>query len=108
MGMTLLPADAGSCHFCATEHGPDDPHNYWSLFYQTRFKMSHGRDATHADAVAHLPEQSRQIYREVLAEHRIEWNEPDGGPVVEPYVESNGLTTRTAKAGPLIVKMGGD
>lgn len=105
MGMMLMPAKAGTCHFCATAHGPDDPHNWWSLFYHTRFQMSYGRGATHADAVAHLAEERRELYRQALAERGIEWSEPDGEPVCEKYVESEGTTIREAKDGPQVIAL---
>ena len=96
MGWMLLPAKAGTCHFCATAHGQDEPHNYWSLFYQTRFTLAYGRGATHADAVAHLPDRLRDVYREVLSEAGQEWSEPGPGSktVREPYAESTGDNIR--------------
>ena len=105
MGMMLMPAAKGTCHFCATTHGPDDPHNWWSIFYQMRFQMSYGRRPSHADAVAHLPEERRELYRLALADRGIEWTEPDGEPVREKYVESDGTTIRTAKNGPQIIEL---
>jgi hypothetical protein len=93
--MMLLPAAPGSCHFCATVHGPDGPHNYWSLFYQMRFQIAYGRAPTHADAVAHLSVDRRERYRQVLEELRQTWNEPEGELVREPYAESTGENPRT-------------
>ncbi len=76
MGLMLLPAPPGTCKHCATKHGPRDPHNHGSIFYQMRFKMEHGRDATQADCVAHLPEGRQTVYRQILSEYDKEWTEP--------------------------------
>lgn len=88
MSMTLLPAKKGTCVHCATEHGENDPHNFQSLFWGMRFKMKYGRDPTHADCVGHLSAKIRALYREVLPRHGIEWTEPEGDPVCEPYAMS--------------------
>lgn len=85
MGMMLLPAAPGTCVHCATAHGEGSPHNFQSIFYGMRFKMKWGRDPTHADCVAHLPEEVRLRYREVLPDFGIEWTEPDSEPIREPY-----------------------
>ena len=86
----ILPAAPGTCAFCATAHDEQHPHNWWSVFYAMRFRLKWGRDATHADAVAHLPKPIRDAYRRVLAERGHRWTEPpaDCGPVAEPYKES--------------------
>ncbi len=88
--MMLLPAAPGTCVHCATDHGENDPHNYWSLFYGMRFKAKWSRDHTHADCVAHLPEAARLAYRNVLRERGIEWTEPGDDPIREPYAASEG------------------
>lgn len=82
--MKLLPAKPGSCAMCATEHGEHDPHNFWSLFYQMRFRMKYGRDATHADCVAHLAADRQGAYQEAVEHFRKEWSSHDS-PVAEPY-----------------------
>lgn len=99
---------------CATEHGENQPHNYWSLFYGMRFKLRYGRDATHADAIAHLSaeyrtrahppgkvknmdalradfDRLRREYKQFLAQHGRQWNEPEGEPIAEPYAMSEGM-----------------
>ena len=93
--MMMLPAAPGTCCMCAMAHGEHDPHNYWSVFYGVRFKLKHGRDATHADVVAHLSEEIQQLYREALAEAGRPWREPPEGvePIAEPYAESQPLRT---------------
>lgn len=111
--MMLLPAARGTCAMCATEHDEGAPHNYWSVFYQMRFQAKYGREATHADVIAHLtaeyrtrgypegavanmPElrqnfrQLKGIYQAALKENGQCWNEPPEGqePIPEPYAES--------------------
>ncbi len=84
-GRPLLPAATGTCAQCATEHGPDDPHNFQSIFWGMRFKMAHGRDPTHADCVAHLPASIQEAYRKILPKFGVDWTEPKGDPISEPY-----------------------
>lgn len=85
-GMTLLPAKPGTCAVCATKHDEAAPHNYWSIFYGMRFKMAHGRDATHADCCAHMPENGRAAYRSVLGDFGKKWTDPPAGyeAIAEP------------------------
>lgn len=64
--MMMLPAAPGTCVHCATNHREHEPHNWWSIFYGMRFRMQYGRDATHADCVAHLPEETRCFYKKAL------------------------------------------
>lgn len=90
-GMTLLPAKAGTCAYCATKHGEHDPHNFQSLSYGVRFLAQYGRDLTHADCVAHLSAKRRQAYRDVLPRFSLDWSEPVGEPISEPYLLSHGL-----------------
>ena len=89
--MKMLPAEPGTCVHCATAHAEYEPHNYWSIYYQMRFKAKWNRAATHADCVAHLPKSSRSLYRRALEEYGYDWSEPvDGEPLREPYAESEG------------------
>lgn len=91
MTMKMLPAKAGTCSVCATDHGELMGHNYWSLFYRMHFKMRYGRDATHVDTVAHLSDKDEKLWRSVvmpaLNEHGLEWTEPvdPAKRVAEPY-----------------------
>ena len=84
-GFTLLPAKPGTCSLCATQHEPDAPHNYWSLHYGMRFKMSHGRDGTHADCCAHMTEAGRAAYRQAVQSVGKKWSDPPEGcdPIAE-------------------------
>jgi hypothetical protein len=93
VSMSMLPARAGTCAHCASVHTPDFPHNYWSLFYQMRFRMQYGRDATHADATAHCDPDMISRYRIALSSvANLAWNSPpDCEPIAEPYVLSDGL-----------------
>ncbi len=97
--LAILPATPGSCAVCATDHDEDMPHNYWSLFYQVRFTLRHDRCATHADTVAHLSAKARRIARgamnDILASHGVQWTEPDGDAIAEPYAISEGNAWRT-------------
>lgn len=111
MTMTILPAAPGLCAACATDHDEHTPHNYWSLFYGMRFKAKYGRDATHADAIAHLSaeyrtrgyppgkvknmpelradfERMRNEYKRLLTKYGKTWTEPEGDPIAEPYESS--------------------
>ncbi len=89
-GLNLLPAKAGTCVHCATFHGVNDPHNYFSVFYGMRFLMTHSRDATHADCVAHLSDAIKAVYRAVIERRGLPWTEPPGEPVAEPYEKQSG------------------
>lgn len=83
--MRMMPAAPGRCVHCATEHDEGAPHNFWSLFYGMRFKMKYGRDATHADCVAHLSPELQKRYRDILPTFGKSWTEPDGEAIREPY-----------------------
>ena len=83
--MMLMPARPGACVHCATKHGEHDPHNFQSVFWGMRFKMKWGRDPTHADCVAHLSGERQTCYRAALVQLGIEWTEPDGEPIREPF-----------------------
>ena len=74
---------------CARDHAPHLAHDYQSLFYQARFKMKWGRDATHDDSVAHLTPEERAAWRAASDEVGVTWkSHPD--PIAEPYAESTG------------------
>jgi hypothetical protein len=70
--MTLLPPAPGRCQVCAAIHGPGEPHNPESLYWQMAFHRQHGRWPTWEDAVAHLdPELQAQILA-IVAEVKAE------------------------------------
>lgn len=62
----MLPPPAGCCQICATEHLPELPHNFWSLFYQVRFKLEHGRDPSLDDAMGHCAPDVRVAWLHAL------------------------------------------
>jgi len=86
--MILLPPKKGTCPVCAIKHGPDEPHNRQSLYYQFRFYGLHGRWPTWADAIAHCSDKIKRLWEEEL---RIcdEWSQPDiAEPIAEPPEQS--------------------
>ena len=86
--MMLLPAAAGTCPVCATQHEPSEPHNAQSMYYQYRFYGVRGRWPTWADAVAHCPPRVRRRWEQALRD-REAWTEPaDGEPIADPPAES--------------------
>lgn len=91
----MLPMAKGTCIQCGTDHRENDPHNFFSISYQMRFRLTHGRDATHADTIAHLPEHLRRVtevaIKRVLKENGKKWSEPvEGNSIAEKYVVSSG------------------
>lgn len=66
--MMLLPPAPGRCQTCATTHGPHEPHNAQSLYYQMAFQMEHGRGPDWRDAMAHCADDVRELWtRELVA-----------------------------------------
>lgn len=63
----LLPARAGTCAWCATEHEPELPHNRFSIYWGIKFKLAHGRDPTPDDAMAHCSAEVRAAWLEAEA-----------------------------------------
>ena len=72
--MMVLPPAADCCQECAHKHPPELPHNPQSLFYQVRYKMEHGREATWADAMAHCTPKMQSLWRDQLALKGIDIN----------------------------------
>lgn len=86
----MLPAARGTCCMCARDHAETYPHDFESVFYQVRFRLKYGRDATQADAAAHCDEQIRQAWKQILREQfGVEWTQPRDGaaPIAEPYAK---------------------
>jgi len=54
------------CQECATKHKPSEPHNQESLFYQMKFRLTHGRNPTWEDAMKHCNEETKKLWREEL------------------------------------------
>jgi len=67
----ILPPRKDVCQECATDHDVKLPHNQQSLYYQTKFKMEHGRGATWADAMAHCTDEMKERWSEALRENGI-------------------------------------
>lgn len=83
MSVFLMPSAPGTCQLCAVAHQPEQPHNAQSLPYQVRFKSTHGRFPTWADAVAHCPPEISAAWKEKLQEMG-HWSEPiKGSPIAE-------------------------
>ena len=68
----LLPALGGTCSECAVEHGPTEPHNQQSLYYQYHFYNEHGVWPTWGDALAHCDEKTRQLWESELLKIGVE------------------------------------
>lgn len=64
--MMLLPPRPEVCQQCATEHLPELPHNAHSLYYNTRFYMTHGRHPDWRDAMAHCSDELRHNWTKEL------------------------------------------
>ena len=77
MSWGILPPASDKCPVCATEHGPAEPHNAQSLYYQMAFRGKQGRFPTWADAIAHCEEPLRIAWREELTAIGA-WTEPQG------------------------------
>ena len=70
VGMILLPPAAGKCQECAVDHEHNEPHDQQSLYYQMRFKLTHGRWPTWEDAMGHCTDETKNIWAEELAKAR--------------------------------------
>lgn len=88
--MMLLPPPKDACPVCATKHEPNAAHNAVSMYYLYRFYGIHGRWPTWADAVAHLPADSQQHWKQAVVNAGHKWTEPPEGtePIAEPLEES--------------------
>lgn len=71
-GLTLLPPAPHKCQICAVKHAPGLPHDRYSLYYQTLFKLEHGRTPTWMDAMEHCTDQVKEIWNEELIRHEVE------------------------------------
>ena len=109
MSVFMLPAAPGCCPVCSVKHTSDAPHNAQSLSYQVRFKATHGRDATWADAVAHCLPAVQCAWKEALTSKGY-WTEPAGGMLMA-IAESmdmlqSGKPIPLPSMEPTVVKMG--
>lgn len=62
----ILPARPGACQECGSKHAPDQPHNAQSLLYQYAFYGREGRWPTWNDALAHCPDNVRELWVKAL------------------------------------------
>ncbi|WP_307755922.1 hypothetical protein [uncultured Cloacibacillus sp.] len=62
----------GCCSECAANHAPDIPHNKDSLFYMYKFYAKNGRWPTWKDAMAHCPDEVKELTIKALKKHGIE------------------------------------
>ncbi|MCM1566064.1 MAG: hypothetical protein NC238_08990 [Dehalobacter sp.] len=68
----LFPAPPDTCQECAAKHDPDMPHNRDSLFYQYKFYNEHGRWPTWEDAMAHCPDEMKELWCQALRKLGVE------------------------------------
>src|ERR1700761_8339755 len=55
-----------TCEECAFQHGPTEPHNAQSVFYQIKFTSEHGRPPSWDDAMAHCDEKMKKMWAVAL------------------------------------------
>lgn len=63
----LLAPGTGKCPVCADKHGPYEPHNLNSLYYQARFFRKHRRNPTWEDAMNACSPLMKAYWRGMLA-----------------------------------------
>lgn len=74
-GITLLGnVPDGACPECAVKHDPQQPHNRDSLTYQYKFYDQHGRWPTWNDAIAHCPDEIKELWIRALTERGVKIN----------------------------------
>ena len=71
VNFSMLPAQPGTCEWCAEDHKTDQPHNAQSLFYQYRFYNEHGRWPTWKDALKHCSKKVRALWISELERHGV-------------------------------------
>lgn len=71
---SLLSPSPDVCQEGAVKHGPREPHDQTSLFYQTKFFMEHNRYPTWADAVSHCADGLKAAWTKELKKRRL-WKE---------------------------------
>lgn len=66
--LRLLPdVPPGACPECAVAHAPEEPHDRDQLYYQYRFRETHGRWPTWRDALAHCAPELQAAWCEELS-----------------------------------------
>jgi len=84
---TVVPPPADACPVCAVKHGPNEPHNAQSLYYQMTFHGMIGRAPTWADAMAHCDEETKRRWEAELRRRGV-WTAPPGN---EPPIIDHGV-----------------
>lgn len=77
--MHMMPPAKDVCQVCATKHGPLEPHNQPSLYYQMAFYGALGRWPTWADATAHCDPHVAKQWRAALESLGHKWSRPPDG-----------------------------
>ncbi|TCL06868.1 hypothetical protein [Sodalis ligni] len=72
VGFQIMPKREGTCQECGRQHLDEDPHDAQSLHYQYTFYAREGRWPTWADALAHCPVDTRNLWIKELAKHGID------------------------------------
>ena len=67
----IMPPPPGTCQECAAKHDPRMPHNRDSLFYQYAFYGKYGSWPTWADAMAHCPDEVKEIWIDELTKRGV-------------------------------------
>lgn len=97
-GMELLGATPpGTCSECAVEHAPEQPHNQQSITYQYTFYDQHGRWPTWADAMAHCPEEVKDVW---ISELRRRGVDIDHAPDTDRNIGIE-ISMEVSESGPL-------
>lgn len=65
-GFSLVGAAPETCSKCGIAHNPHYPHNQQSLFWQYQFYNEHGRWPTWKDAMAHCPDDIKELWSQEL------------------------------------------
>ena len=88
--MLLLPPRPEVCQECAVDHGPEEPHNAQSLYYQYWFRGQRGRWPTWWDAIQHCSQDVKAFWEQELRTLGG-WTEPedqvqDQGQGIDPGI----------------------
>ena len=78
--MMLLPPAKDKCQVCAVKHEGNEPHNAQSIYYQVKFKMDNGREATWKDAMSHCDEAVKADWLNELANCGVDVEAGDINP----------------------------
>jgi hypothetical protein len=74
--LVMLPPAPHLCQICAVDHPEEQPHNAQSFYYQYWFAMNNHRSPTWADAMAHCPEEVKELWLKQFAKFSIDINSP--------------------------------